>query len=187
MSFKFEKKDILTIPNILSFFRIVLIPIIVVLYCKYEMYSATTLVILVSGLTDVVDGWIARKFRMVSDFGKILDPISDKLTQASILLCLFTRFPHMIYLFVLMAVKETLMGVTGLLSIRSSGEVQGADWHGKLTTCLLYGMMLVHIVWHGITTQVSDLLLSFVACAMLFSLIMYVMRNVHVIKEHKAD
>lgn len=187
MNFKFQKKDILTIPNILSFFRILLIPVIVVLYCKYEMYSATTLVILISGLTDVVDGWIARKFHMVSDFGKILDPISDKLTQASILLCLFTRFPHMIYLFVLMAVKETLMGVTGLLSIRSSGEVHGADWHGKFTTCLLYGMMLVHIVWHGISTRISDLLLSFVACAMLFSLIMYVMRNVHVIREHKAD
>ena len=187
MNLQFEKKDILTIPNILSFFRILLIPVIVILYCKYEMYSTTTLVIILSGLTDVVDGWIARKFHMVSDFGKILDPISDKLTQASILLCLFTRFPHMIYLFVLMAVKETLMGVTGLLSIRSSGEVHGADWHGKFTTCLLYGMMLVHIVWHGITTQISDLLLSFVACAMIFSLIMYVMRNVHVIREHKAD
>ena len=124
---------------------------------------------------------------MISDFGKILDPIADKLTQASILLCLFTRFPHMIYLFALMAIKETLMGVTGLLSIRKSGEVHGADWHGKLTTCVLYAMLLVHIVWHDITLHVSDMLLTFVACAMLFSLIMYVMRNVHVIQEHKEQ
>lgn len=185
MNLKFQKKDIITIPNLLSFFRIVLIPVIVILYCKYNMYSATTLAILISGLTDVVDGWIARRFHMISDFGKILDPIADKLTQASILLCLFTRFRHMIYLFALMAVKETLMGVTGLLSIRSSGEVQGADWHGKLTTCVLYAVLLVHIVWHDISMHVSDMLLTFVSCAMLFSLIMYVMRNVHVIREHQ--
>lgn len=187
MNLKFQKKDIITIPNLLSIFRIILIPVIVIFYCKYKMYSATTLAILISGLTDVVDGWIARKFHMISDFGKILDPIADKLTQASILLCLFTRFPHMIYLFALMAVKETLMGVTGLLSIRSSGEVHGADWHGKLTTCVLYAMLLVHIIWHDISIHVSDMLLTFVACAMLFSLIMYVMRNVHVIREHKEQ
>lgn len=183
MNLKFKKKDILTIPNMLSFFRIILIPIIVVLYCKYEMYSVTTLVILISGATDVVDGWIARHFNMVSDFGKILDPISDKLTQAAIVLCLFTRFPNMIYMFLLMFVKETVMGITGLLSIRYSGEVKGADWHGKLTTVLLYLMMVVHIVWYGIPLHVSDIILAVVATVMVLSLIMYCMRNIEMIKK----
>lgn len=185
MNLKFEKKDIITIPNLLSFFRIVLIPIIAALYCKYHMYGATTVVIIISGITDVVDGWIARKFQMISDFGKILDPIADKLTQATILLCLFTRFPHMIYLFILMAIKETLMGITGALSIRYSGEVRGADWHGKLTTCMIYAMMLAHIVWYSIPTYVSDILLVVVAGVMLFSLALYIVRNVEMIKNNK--
>lgn len=185
MNLKFEKKDIITIPNLLSFFRIILIPIIVILYCKYERYNETTLVILLSGLTDVVDGWIARHFHMISDFGKILDPISDKLTQAAIMVCLFARFPHMIYLFVLMAIKETLMGVTGLLSIRRSGEVHGADWHGKFTTCMLYAMMVVHILWAEIPKNISDILIIVVAGVMLFSLALYVMGNVKRIKDAK--
>lgn len=185
MNLKLEKKDILTIPNLLSLFRIVLIPIIAVLYCKYHMYSATTLVIIISGITDVADGWIARRYNMVSDVGKVLDPIADKLTQATIVLCLFTRFPYMIYLFFLMAAKETVMLITGALMVRYSGKVLGADWHGKLTTCAIYAMMLVHIVWYNIPTHVSDILLLIVACIMIFSLTLYSMRNVKLIKEYK--
>ena len=185
MGMKLHKKDILTIPNILSFFRIILIPFIVVLYVKYQRYGWTAFIILLSGLTDIVDGWIARHFNMVSDFGKILDPISDKLTQAAILLCLVSRFPNMIYIFIFMAIKETAMGITGLLSIRYSGEVRGADWHGKLTTVMLYAMMLTHIVWYGIPGNVSDILLLVVAGIMLVSLTLYCSRNVEMIKKNK--
>lgn len=182
MGFKMGKKDIFTIPNILSMFRIALIPIIAILYCKYEMYSATTLLIIISGITDVVDGWVARKFHMISDVGKILDPIADKLTQATILLCLFARFPHMIHLFVLMAVKETVMGITGALSIKYSGKVNGADWHGKLTTCMLYGMMLLHIIWVDIPRDITHILLIVVAGVMILSLVLYCVRNIKMIK-----
>lgn len=185
MNLKFGKKDIITIPNILSLFRIILIPVIVVLYCKYEMYGATTLVILISGCTDIIDGWIARKFQMISDFGKIVDPIADKLTQASILLCLFTRFHHMIYLFILMAIKETMTGVTALLGIRYSGEVHGADWHGKITTCVIDAVLLIHIIWYAIPPHISDLLLLIVAAVMVFSFIMYVTRNIRLINSNK--
>lgn len=185
MRLKFEKKDIITIPNILSFFRIVLIPVIVILYVKYERYEWTTLVILLSGLTDIVDGYIARHYNMISDFGKILDPIADKLTQATILLCLVSRFPNMLYIFIFMAVKETVMGVTGLLSIRLSGNVEGADWHGKLNTVLLYAMMLTHIVWYNVPKNISEILLMIVAAVMLISLTLYCSRNVRVIKKNK--
>lgn len=182
---KFEKKDILTIPNLLSLFRMILIPVIVMLYVRYQRYGWTIFLILLSGATDITDGWIARHFNMISDFGKILDPIADKLTQAAILLCLVTRFPKMIYIFLFMAVKETLMGITGLLSIRYSGKVYGADWHGKLTTVMLYAMMLVHIVWFQIPTMVSDILLILVAGIMLISLTLYCSHNMEIVKRNK--
>ena len=186
MKLKFEKKDILTVPNMLSFFRIILIPVIVVLYMKYQRYGWTIFVIMISGATDVVDGWIARHFNLVSDFGKILDPIADKLTQAAILLCLGQRFPNMIYIFLFMALKETIMGVTGLLSIHYSGEVHGADWHGKLTTCALYAMILLHIVWYEIPVNVSDVSLIVVAGVMLISLTLYCSHNLEKIKKNKS-
>lgn len=186
MKFAFRKKDILTIPNLLSLFRIILIPVIVVLYVSYQKYEWTTLAILLSGLTDIVDGWIARHFDMVSDFGKIMDPVADKLTQASILLCLVSRFPNMTYIFIFMAVKETLTGITGLLSIRFSGKVDGADWHGKLTTVMLYAMMLTHIVWFDIPFRVSNILLMTVGAVMLISLTLYCSRNIDAIRRNKS-
>ena len=92
MENKYQKK-IITIPNLLSFFRLCLIPIMVWIYCVKKDYLWTTLILTLSGLTDVVDGTIARKWGMISDFGKILDPIADKLTLAAMLFWLVTRFP----------------------------------------------------------------------------------------------
>ena len=105
------KKDILTIPNMLSFFRILLIPVMAVLYCYYEAHEAAVVVIAISGVTDILDGKIARKFNMVSDFGKFLDPLADKLTQATMALCLAVRYPGMGVLFILMLVKESVLSV----------------------------------------------------------------------------
>ena len=85
----------------------------------------------------------ARRFHMISNLGKILDPIADKLTQATMLFCLFTRFPHMIVPLVLMAFKECYMAVSGYMVIRKTGKVSGADWHGKIVTVLL--LSLIHI------------------------------------------
>ena len=89
---------------------------------------------MLSGLTDLADGYIARRFHRISNLGKILDPVADKLTQAAMLICLFTRFPHMLLLIVIMAGKELYMVVSGCLVIRKTGKVHGADWHGKIVT-----------------------------------------------------
>ena len=83
-----KKDQILTIPNLLSIIRLLMIPLIIWLYCEAQQYGLAVIVILLSGLTDIVDGFIARKYHMVSDFGKILDPAADKLTQAALILCL---------------------------------------------------------------------------------------------------
>ena len=187
MKKRLEKKDILTLPNMLSMFRIILIPIIVVLYVKQHRYGATTLVILLSGITDIADGYIARRFNMISDFGKVLDPIADKLTQAAILLCLVTRFPYMFYLFLLMAIKETIMFITGAMGVYYSGEVHGADWHGKLNTVLIYFMMVMHIVWYKMPLHISKLGVLIVAGVMIFSLSQYVIRNMRLVRKHKKN
>ena len=185
MKFKFEKKDILTIPNFMTLFRILLIPFLVVFYIKYKNYPATIVVLLISGITDVGDGFVARKFNMVSDFGKLFDPVADKLTQASLALCLWTRFPNMIYIFILMVIKETIMFVTGYMSVKSSGEMLAAVWHGKVNTVLLYTAILTHIVWYNIPMHTSDTLLFIVACMMILSLILYARMNIKKYKQFK--
>ena len=122
---------IITVPNLLSFFRFCLIPVIIWSYCVKENPLLAGEILLLSGLTDLADGYIARRFHMISNLGKILNPVADKLTQAAMLICSFTRFPHMLSLIVIMAVKELYMAVSGCLVIRKTGKVHGADWHGK--------------------------------------------------------
>ena len=123
---KTENK-ILTIPNLLSLFRLILIPVIVWLYWVRKDYFPAGVLLIVSGLTDLADGYIARRFHAVSNVGKILDPIADKLTQAAMLFCLVTRFPLMAAPFGFLVIKEVFIGTTGLLMIRKTGKVVGAD------------------------------------------------------------
>ena len=82
------QKEIWTIPNILSMFRIALIPVLVWMYVVVQDDFMTLCLLSLSGITDIVDGIIARKFQMISDFGKVLDPVADKLTQTAMLVCL---------------------------------------------------------------------------------------------------
>ena len=107
-----RKHQILTIPNLMSLFRLCLIPLIVWLYHKKEMYGLAAFTLVVSGITDVADGIVARRFNMVSNFGKAFDPVADKLTQFAMLVCLAVRFHSILVPMCLILVKEILIGVT---------------------------------------------------------------------------
>ena len=118
-----HKEKIFTVPNLLSLFRIALIPVIVKFYCVDKAYHWALLVLILSGLTDVADGIIARKFDLISDLGKILDPVADKLTQFSLLICLTTRYRWMLVLVAEFALKEFVMLLLGYITIRKKDIV----------------------------------------------------------------
>ena len=173
---------ILTIPNLLSLIRLCMIPLFIWLYCVKERYVLTGFILILSGITDIADGFVARHFHMISDFGKIFDPIVDKLTQAAMLFCLITRFPLMITPLILMLFKEFYMGITGALVIKKTGQVFGAEWHGKVATCMLYGMMILHVVWYDIPSALSIVTIVACVCMMLISMILYGIRNRNALK-----
>ena len=137
---------IFTLPNILSFFRLALIPVIV--YCYEGAYYGWAIGFLIlSGVTDVVDGWIARTFRLVSDFGKALDPFADKLTQAALLLCIL---PVKLWWVVgVMAFKEISIGILTFLTLKRTRKIFSAGWYGKLCTVVIYLSMFVLMLWHN--------------------------------------
>ena len=179
------QNKILTIPNMLSFFRLCLIPVIMWLYCVEENYLWAGIILIVSGITDTVDGFVARHFHMTSDLGKVLDPVADKLTQAAMLFCLLTRFPLMIVPLGIMVLKEFFMGVTGLMVIQKTGKVFGADWHGKVTTWLLYAMMILHVFWYNIPAALSRILIAACVVMMLISLVLYGRHNLKALREDR--
>ena len=177
---------ILTVPNVLSFFRLALIPVIIWLYIAKGEYVLTAGLIVLSGATDVIDGFIARRFNMVSALGKALDPVADKLTQCAMLICLVFRFPLMLLPLGLLVVKELFSGITGLLIIKQSGKVYSALWHGKATTVLLYVLLLTHVLWTNIPQALSEVMILATLSMMIISFILYGTRNLTLIKAAKT-
>ena len=172
-----RKQQVFTVPNLLSFLRLLLIPVIVWFYCGKEDYGMALAVLILSGVTDVADGIIARKFNLVSDFGKALDPIADKLTQIATMGCLLSRFSYMWLPLGILVVKELFTGAMSLYAVKKSGQVKGADWHGKLCTVLLYAVMGLHILWSTIPLALSKMLMLLCVAVMCLSGVLYWCRN----------
>ena len=168
----FSKEQILTIPNMLSFLRLALIPVILWLYLTGELVWAAVVIVL-SSITDIVDGYIARTFNMISDFGKAIDPVADKLTQIAVLFCLVTRFPLMLLPLIIMIIKEVSSFILRLVLFKKTDIVVGAVWHGKLNTVVLHSIILLHVLWIAIPAEVSAACISASVTIMLISFVLY--------------
>ncbi len=144
----------LTIPNLLSVIRIALIPVFGVLYYQGNILWAV-IVLFISGLTDLFDGKIARKFNQVSALGKVLDPVADKLTQITIAIVLFLTFKESTdatikafsWVFLVFLAKEALMVVGGGLMIAFGLRPGAAEMPGKVATFVFYAVMIVIIAF----------------------------------------
>ena len=171
------KKKIITIPNILSMVRLCLIPVIVWLFLGKEDYLLAGIFVLISGLTDVVDGMIARGFNMISDVGKVLDPIADKATQGAVIILLSIRFPLMLIPLGIGLIKEVFMAISGYMIVKKCDVVLGANWHGKVATVVLTATMALHLVWYNIDATVSLIFILLSAAFIALSLTLYAVRN----------
>ncbi len=134
------------IPNALSVLRILLVPVFMTLYLLHRDGWAFG-VLLLSGVTDCLDGVIARRFNQITDCGKLLDPVSDKLTQVAVVVCLATRYPELLLLAGLCLVKELCQAIGGLILLKKRSAVRGSKWFGKLSTVVFYGCMLAIVLW----------------------------------------
>lgn len=172
------KKEIFSIPNLMGYFRLLLVPVYLVLYFRAtdaHGYLTAAAVLAVSALTDMFDGKIARRFHMVTELGKILDPIADKVTHGAVALSLTFRFPLMRYVFLLFVVKEAFMGFMGLYMIKRRGtHMDGAQWYGKLCTAVLFLLLLILLLDVNISWFMAGVLCILCIAVMLFSLCCYI-------------
>ena len=165
-----------TIPNLLSLLRLLLVPVFAVLYLKSDtnpvlLYWAIA-VLVISGLSDALDGYIARRFNQMSEFGKLLDPVADKLTQVVVLVCVTIRFSELLPLLVICFVKELLQIIGGLLLFKNSTKIEGSRWYGKLATFVFYGVLAVFLFFEP-APWLSAILIALVAVLMLFAFFNY--------------
>ncbi|MBO4293242.1 MAG: CDP-alcohol phosphatidyltransferase family protein [Clostridia bacterium] len=170
------------VPNILTITRFLLIPFIVY-FIFTEQFILAFVFFTISGITDVADGFIARKFNLVSNFGKLMDPLADKLTQISTLasLALVNIIP--LWILIVVLVKEFIM-IVGASFLYGKDVVVYSKWYGKLATVLFYVAIVLSLIFRQFNVEGfwKNLDLLFYVLAListLFALIMYVWSLYH--------
>lgn len=177
--FLIDKRDFLKLPNILSFIRILLVPLFVYLYFSEHKCEAI-IVLLLSALSDMADGFIARHFGLITELGKILDPFADKLNQASIAVSLAINFPQVAPLLAIFVAKELCMLIGGFYLLRRGEKPVAAKWWGKLATVVFYTVMAVILVFgdnvfgYQMPPSVITVLVGVAAVFMIYSFINYI-------------
>ena len=170
------------IPNALSLVRIALIPVFMVLYMTgHDTWAFVALA--ASGLTDVLDGFIARRFNQITDCGKLLDPLSDKLTQVAVVVALTTEYPELVPLAILCLVKEACQAIGGIILLRRRHAVRGSKWFGKLSTVVFYGCMLALVLFPEMNDVVEWILIAAAGLAMLLAFVGYLRMFISIRRE----
>ncbi len=155
------------IPNILSCLRILLIPFFV-----WQMFAGNTInagaILIFSGITDLLDGLLARRFNWVSSVGKVLDPIADKITQATISIVLAILLRQYWIFFAILIVKDLVMLILGGYLLKNGVKIEGARWFGKVVTVLFYAVMIGIVCFPEMPSWlITTLLLIVSGCAVL--------------------
>ena len=136
-----------TIPNVLTAFRILMVPVFVWLYCGLEKRVLAAAALGVSAISDILDGYIARHFHMESNLGRVLDPLADKVMQAAMCLMLLGRYPIMLWVLIFFGVKELALAAMGYAYMKRTGIVNSARWYGKAATAVLFAAVGIHLLW----------------------------------------
>lgn len=188
-----------TIPNILCLFRILLITPFVEFFLEKE-YVWAAVIIIASGITDILDGFIARKFHQESELGKILDPLADKLTLLAVGVCLVVIEPMFLPIVIILVLKDVLMLIGSSRVVKMGIIVPKSKWYGKLGTIMFY-VTVTFIVFfeimqnaenpiiyidHTVGMIISMVMLSLTAAMMMFAFVMYTITYRDIIKKAQA-
>ena len=139
---------LLNVPNVLTIIRMLLIPVFAGLYAAGHPVAALC-VYVVACITDAVDGYLARRWNQITAFGKLMDPLADKLLQLTMMCCLtLTGYIHW-WILVVMAAKEIFMVVGGTMLLKKRNVVVFANWAGKVATVMIILSVLAIYPWHS--------------------------------------
>lgn len=198
-------RDITKIPNLLSLLRIILIPVFVAVFLwengnvkvleelseEANGYTIAAAIVVFSGLTDALDGFIARRFGMITDLGKILDPFADKLTQAAVVVCLLFRYAelwqYVAALFGLIAAKDIAMLILGVAFLKKGQDLGGARWFGKLATVVFYIMVIILLGAPSLSNAAVIVMILTMSGFLLLSFVLYVREYYRMWKNRKKE
>lgn len=152
---KANASRIITVPNGMSVLRILLAPVFAAFYLNGNL-PAAVITLVISGVTDMLDGLIARRFNQITDLGKMLDPFADKLTQGVVALCIAIRFPSIRPLLLLFILKELLMLSCAVVLLKKHKRPCAAKWYGKVATVMFYMSVSAIVLLDGLGIMGPD-------------------------------
>lgn len=172
----FTRKEIFTVPNLLSALRLCL-AILFLGVCERYGFRANrsflVMIIILAAATDFLDGRIARSFHQVSRVGRVLDPVADKAMQGVMLACLMSSYPLVELVLILFLVKEFTTLVVGWKVVMETEKDQEAQWHGKLNTAVSYIVVLILTAGSRLPYSTGNILIGACAVCMVMSFMMY--------------
>lgn len=181
---RLEKKDI-NVPNMLSLLRIFIIVPFIIFFIK-ERYIISGIMLAISGISDMLDGFIARKFHCVTRLGQILDPVADKLTLAAVVICLGIKFPSLLVIVIILLFKDSFMLIGGFILLKNGIDPPASQWYGKLATAFFYFSVIAIVGTKAIfdmdIPKITFILLTITAVLMVFSLINYFLLFLNLMK-----
>lgn len=182
-----QTKDWFSIPNLLSYFRLVLIPFFVYYYATAETkeeYMWSSGILVLSGVTDALDGFIARRFNMGTKIGQLIDPVADKLTQVAVVTVLMFKWPIFSVLLLLFIVKESYMLIENLRLYRKSITLDGSKWYGKVATIVFYLTMVIAVFMPNLSQETIYLLVTSASAFQILALYKYIQLFTSLHKSH---
>ena len=163
------------LPNILTTIRFFLVPVFVFVYFKYEPWMALIVFILAS-ITDLLDGYIARKNDLITDWGKMMDPLADKIMQVAVLVCLYIDAAIPLFVLIIVIAKEALMVAGGIFLYKKRDIVVFSKLYGKIATALFF-IGIVMTFFRNVL-EPFNLYVIYIALALsLISMVMYGLNN----------
>jgi len=176
MYLKNWRTEILTVPNLLSLLRLLLLPVYARIYLRATQpahYLLAGAIMAVSCLTDLLDGMLARKLHQITNLGKVLDPLADKITQLTLTLCLSLKYPVLHPVLALFIVKEVFQCVSLLLFLQKGKVLPGALFAGKLCTAILFASLLTLVLFPQVKSAIVSVLVTIDSVFLLLSFYEY--------------
>ena len=173
------------IPNCITVFRIILVFVFMYFFNSgYDNHNIISgIVFIVAGISDVLDGYLARKFKLQSDFGRLMDPFADKLLQITVAFCIASVEKSLMWVPVVLILKELVMILGAARLLKKENIVVSANKFGKISSTLYFLVFMIILFFPDINPQIKQIMCASFIITSVIAFLVYMQNYIQIYKE----